>query len=146
MNPIMFSCCVGLTSYDFYVQDIVSYNLEQARGDASHNIVTIVMNELNTDVSGAMRWIADFHKRLEKQFFEAFKNIPKTGNATLDAQIATYCDGLGNWVRANDQWSFESERYFGRKGLEIMKTRVISLMPVRRTEALGPQLVDDSAL
>lgn len=104
------------------------------------------MNELNLDVNGAMRWVGDFHKQLEKQFFEAFNNLPKWGNAELDAQIAVYCDGLGNWVRANDQWSFESERYFGARGLEIMETKTLALMPIQRTEALGPQLVDDSIL
>ncbi|KAG6373477.1 isoprenoid synthase domain-containing protein [Boletus reticuloceps] len=32
--------------------DIASYNVEQSRGDDSHNIVTIVMNMLGTDVNG----------------------------------------------------------------------------------------------
>ncbi|KAJ8593642.1 terpenoid synthase, partial [Rhizopogon salebrosus TDB-379] len=34
--------------------DMVSYNVEQSRGQAGHNIVTIVMHELNMDVNGAM--------------------------------------------------------------------------------------------
>jgi len=25
----------------------------------------------------------------------------------IDADVAIYADGLGNWVRANDVWSFE---------------------------------------
>ncbi|THH10180.1 hypothetical protein EW146_g8449 [Bondarzewia mesenterica] len=57
--------------------DIVSYNLEQARGDDGHNIVTIVMNQLKTDVAGAMKWIEEYHKGLEDKFNEAFDKVPK---------------------------------------------------------------------
>lgn len=40
-----------------------------------------------------------------------------------------YVDGLGQWVRGNDDWTFESHRYFGDKGLEIQKTRLMTLLP-----------------
>ncbi|THH19394.1 hypothetical protein EW146_g1751 [Bondarzewia mesenterica] len=125
--------------------DIVSYNLEQARGDASHNIVTIIMDELKTDIEGAMLWVAEYHTKLEEKFFENLGAVPKWGEP-IDVQVNRYCDGLGNWVRANDQWSFESERYFGTKGPQIMQSRCITLMPKERTEDIGPQLVDSSVL
>ena len=127
------------------LQDIVSYNLEQARGDDSHNIVTIVMNELKTDVEGAMDWVAKYHVELETKFFDALGRVPKWGKP-IDSWVAEYCDGLGNWVRANDQWSFESERYFGTRGVEIMKSRWVTLMPKERTEDIGPQVVNGSIL
>ena len=45
-----------------------SYNVEQAKGDDRHNIVTIIMRQFNTDIHGAMQWIADYHDKLVDQF------------------------------------------------------------------------------
>ena len=72
--------------------------------------------------------------------------MPKYCSYHLDADIAKYIDGLGNWVRASDQWGFESERYFGKRGPEIFKNRWVTLMPQEREEGVGPQLVDDTLL
>jgi hypothetical protein len=124
------------------LQDIVSYNLEQARGDDTHNMVTVIMHELDTDVNGAMLWVADHHIQLEKKYFEAMAAIPKWGEH-IDSQVREYCDGLGNWVRANYDWGFESERYFGTNSLEVQQRRWISLMPkdrLKSCEEIGPVL------
>ncbi|KAG2036834.1 terpenoid synthase [Suillus americanus] len=139
-----------ITSIDMIIidNDIVSYNLEQARGDASHNIITIVMRELDTDVNGAMLWVADLHMENQKKFLEAMGAIPKWGDS-IDSQMREYCDGLGNWVRANYEWNFESERYLGTKGPEIRIKRCMSLMPkdcLKDSEEIGPVLVDCSLL
>ncbi|KAG2033028.1 terpenoid synthase [Suillus americanus] len=104
--------------------DILSYDVEQARGDDDHNIVTIVMHEIGTDVNGAMLWVADRHTKLEKRYFEAVAAIPKWGEL-IDSQVREYCDGLGNIVRANYEWSFENERYFGTNGMEVQQKRWI---------------------
>ncbi|KAH9072901.1 terpenoid synthase [Lactarius deliciosus] len=126
--------------------DIASYNLEQARGDDNHNMITIVMHNNKTDIQGAMNWVYDYHKELEAKFMDLYENkIPKFGEP-VDTELAVYVEGLGNWVRASDQWGFESERYFGKKGPEIEKTRWVTLLPKERSEDIGPQLVDDSLL
>ncbi|KAI0265534.1 terpenoid synthase [Gloeopeniophorella convolvens] len=124
--------------------DITSYNLEQARGDDTHNIVTIIMHNHKTDIKGSMDWVIKYHKELEERFMDLYENkIPKFGEP-IDAEVAQYVDGLGRWVRGNDYWEFESERYFGTKGLEIQQTRWVALMPKGRSEDVGPQLVDES--
>jgi len=126
--------------------DIASYNLEQARGDDNHNIITIVMHHNKTDVQGAMDWVYNYHKELEAKFMDIYENkIPKFGEV-VDAELAIYVDGLGNWVRASDQWGFESERYFGKRAPEIQKTRWVTLLPKERSDEIGPQLVDASLL
>jgi hypothetical protein len=103
--------------------------VEQARGDDAHNIVTIVMHEQNIDIQGAMYWVYEYHKELEAKFLDIYENkIPKFGEP-VDAQLAQYVDGIGNWVRGNYQWSFETERYFGKKGPEIEETRWVALLP-----------------
>lgn len=130
-------------------QDIVSYNLEQSRGDDDHNIISILKHHKQLDLEGAMEWVAHRHVDLERKFFRAAASLPSWG-PEIDDQVAEYQNGLGNWVRANDQWSFESERYFGKMGLKILKGRVLALLPKKSSgveEAeIGPQLVDGSLL
>ncbi len=73
------------------------------------------MNELRTDVAGAMIWVDEYHKQLESRFMENFKKVPRWGGP-IDLQVARYCDGLGNWVRANDQWSFREREILWKEG------------------------------
>ncbi|RDX52874.1 terpenoid synthase [Lentinus brumalis] len=108
--------------------DICSYNVEQARGDDGCNIVTIVMHQFQTDLCGAMEWIGDHHKTLVDRFLAQYNKLPTWGS-DLDAEVARYVHGLGNWVRANDAWSFESQRYFGLDGLDIAEGRWVALLP-----------------
>lgn len=117
----------------------------QARGDDGHNLVTIVMHQHNLDVQGAINWISYLHDNIADEFCRLWARIP-TFCSPVDREIRTYTDGLGNWIRANDQWSFEvrnisietarltksnrqSERYFGKEGLEIQRTRRVTLLP-----------------
>lgn len=53
------------------------------------------MNELKTDVEGAMDWVAKYHVELETKFFDALGRVPKWGKP-IDSWVAEYCDGLGN--------------------------------------------------
>ena len=95
--------------------------MEQARGDDGHNIITVIMHQYKTDIHGAMNWVYDYHKELETKFMELYENkIPKFGEP-VDTELARYVDGIGNIVRANDQWDFETERYFGKTGPEFEK-------------------------
>ncbi|EMD32850.1 hypothetical protein CERSUDRAFT_161387 [Gelatoporia subvermispora B] len=122
--------------------DICSYNVEQARGDDGHNILTIAQHELKADLNGALKWVKEYHDELVTKFLENVDKVPSFG-PELDPQVARYVDGLGNWVRANDQWSFESQRYFGTKGLEIMKHRTVALLPKvsERPDAAQPSVL-----
>ncbi|KAH9071470.1 terpenoid synthase [Lactarius deliciosus] len=124
--------------------DIASYNVEQARGDDGYNIITIIMHQHKTDIQGAMNWVDDRHKELEAKFMDLYENkIPKFGEP-VDTELARYVDGIGNWVRANDQWDFETERYFGKKALEVGRTRWVTLLPKERQEYFGTLLVNGS--
>jgi hypothetical protein len=104
------------------------------------------MHDNKTDVQGAIDWVHNYHKGLEAKFLDIYENkIPKFGEP-VDTEMAQYVEGFGNWVRANDVWNFESERYFGKKGPEIQKTRWATLLPKERSDEIGPQHVDDSKL
>ncbi|KAF8433262.1 isoprenoid synthase domain-containing protein [Boletus edulis BED1] len=128
-----------------FCNDIYSYNMERFRGDDLHNMITCVMNEYDTDVNGAMLWMEDFLVGVADRFQAAMAALPQW-EEPLNSQVRTYCDGLGQWVRALDDWSFESERYFGNKGLEIKENRWISLLPKKCATEIGPVHLDSSLL
>ena len=75
-----------------------------------------------------------------------YHNVPKYHSYHLDADIVKYVDGLGSWVRANDQWNFEGERYFGKRGPEIFKNRWVTLMPKERRDVEDLCHIVDEAL
>jgi hypothetical protein len=106
------------------------------------------MRELDTDVNGAMLRVADLHMENQKKFLDAMVAVPQWGEL-IDSQVRVYCNGLGNWVRANYEWNFESERYLGRKGPEIQIKKCMWLMPkdcLKDSKEIGPVLVDCSLL
>ncbi|KAF8142135.1 terpenoid synthase [Boletus edulis] len=125
--------------------DIYSYNLERLRGDDFHNIITCVMKEYQTDVNGAMLWTEGFLLKAEERFSMAMAALPQW-EEPLNFQVKVYCDGVGQWVRANDDWCFEGERYFGNKGPEIKENRWMSLLPKQKATEIGPVHIDSSLL
>ena len=86
---------------------ITSIINRQARGDDTHNLVTIVMHEHNCGVIEAVEWISGLHDRVAGKFLSTMKELPSFGDPSLDKDIAVYVDGLANWVRSNERWSFE---------------------------------------
>ncbi|KAG6872336.1 hypothetical protein C0995_010633 [Termitomyces sp. Mi166 len=106
--------------------DICSYNVEQARGDDGHNLVTILMHHKNLGLNEAMEWIGDHASTLVHNFLNDLNHVPSFGEE-IQGQVERYLDGMGNWVRANDCWHFEGGRYFAEGGLEIQKSRKVVL-------------------
>nr|BDI63096.1 sesquiterpene synthase [Collybia nuda] len=123
--------------------DLCSYNVEQARGDDGHNLVAIVCHEMKFSLERSFHWISVLHDDLVERFLRVWRDIPTFGGP-IDREVRTYVDGLGNWVRANDQWSFESERYFGKMGLEIMQTRRVKLLPKQHCRDVNLPLTERS--
>jgi hypothetical protein len=124
---------------------MISYNKEQACGKETHNIVTVVMLHNKTDIQGAMDWTYQYHKEIQGKFMDIYENkIPKFGEP-VDTELAQYVDGIGNWVRANVEWSHECERFFGKEGKEIQKTRWVTLLP-KEPSGDDPRLVDGFVL
>ncbi|EED81950.1 predicted protein [Postia placenta Mad-698-R] len=108
--------------------DLASYNKEQATGDDRHNILTVVMQQFNTDLEGAIAWVVNYHEDVEIKFLDGMKRLPSFG-PTVDKELEEYVLALAIWPRTNDCWNFESGRYFGSKGLEFQKTRYVPLLP-----------------
>ncbi|CAK7197852.1 hypothetical protein SEUCBS139899_000502 [Sporothrix eucalyptigena] len=135
----MHELAVVVTDMILIGNDLVSYNKERPSG-AVHNLVSVVLSNplmpdewsttppsfINT-VQDAIDWVAAHHDILTEKFFCLYAKF-----TAEDASPAArrYAYGLGNWVRANDAWSFESFRYFGARGLEVQKNRTVELLPL----------------
>jgi len=114
--------------------DVVSFNVEQARGDI-HNMAIVIMNERGVGVQEAMDIVGQWYRQRAKDFVKAMHDLP-IAEPKVQADIQKYVWGLGNWVTANYEWSFESERFWGGIPLDEDAKTVhdqvsIELMPQR---------------
>lgn len=92
------------------------------------------MNELGIDLDGAVKWAQEYHDRTEADFINAAKSLPSYEDDNINAQLASYVEGIALFVRGHDSWCFESARYFGKNGADVQKERVVALCP-RRNES-----------
>ena len=83
------------------------FSNRQARGDDEHNLITIVLRQHRCNLTKALEWISDLHDSIADSFLSVMKSVPSFGDPLVDEQVATYIDGLGNWIKANEAWSFE---------------------------------------
>ena len=95
------------------------------------------MNENGVDLDGALDWVAEYHKQILSEFQAQYDNLPSWG-PTMDLKVKVYVERLAYFVRGIDCWAFETERYFGTKGLEVQGKRIVNLMP--RAEAVTPMM------
>ncbi|KAI0371441.1 terpenoid synthase [Pilatotrama ljubarskyi] len=113
------------------INDVVSYNREQATENDQYNLLTVVMRERGMDLDGAMVWVTLFYNDLAKQFIQGLEHVPSFGSE-VDGQLREYLQGIAIWPRCVDSWSFEAGRYFGDQGLELQRTRRVQLLPKRK--------------
>ncbi|KAH6912097.1 isoprenoid synthase domain-containing protein [Coprinopsis sp. MPI-PUGE-AT-0042] len=123
-------CCLDMVIIG---NDVYSWNVEQARGLADHNLVTILMSKYSLKVQEAMNHCAVLHQDVVDRFLAIRDSIlPLTCDETMwdeltRQKVAHYIDGLAETVRGCDMWSAESVRY----GLseEFTKTRMVKIRP-----------------
>ncbi|KZS86919.1 terpenoid synthase [Sistotremastrum niveocremeum HHB9708] len=107
--------------------DIYSYNVERIRDDNPHNLVAVAMKDQDCDAQSAIDYIARCYMQLRDRFLAGFDDLP-SWSSTIDKDVKSYIWGVGNWVTANIEWSFESERYFGTHGKDIRESRTIAIL------------------
>ncbi|KAF5375454.1 hypothetical protein D9757_009969 [Collybiopsis confluens] len=99
--------------------DIWSYDMEQSRSDADYNMLTILMKYHGHTLQSASDHVGDLCDQASQGFLETRKNIPSWG-PEIDDMVNRFVDGLENWIIGSVHWSFETHRYFGDKGMEIL--------------------------
>ena len=106
-------------------------------------LTCIMRAENNLSLQDAVSLIHGHISALKERFLAIREEVwPQQQQSSQPGDVSltllAYIDGIGNWVRANDAWSFESQRYFGPKGLEIQAARVVQLQAKRVKSTLPP--------
>ncbi|THU75845.1 terpenoid synthase, partial [Dendrothele bispora CBS 962.96] len=107
--------------------DLFSFNKEQAIGD-THNMIVVIMNGQGYDLQTAVDTVGELCRQSIDRFVQDWKNLPSWG-PEIDRQVQIYTQGLADWIVGSLYWSYESERYFGKQGSEVTKSRVVNLLP-----------------
>ncbi|KAJ3499352.1 hypothetical protein NLG97_g390 [Lecanicillium saksenae] len=129
--------CADLIAID---NDIVSYPKEKAAGDDQHNLVSLARDKFSLDDQSAINWTAGFHNSIVRELAHLLENRPRF-EPSIDRLLNEYIDGMGNWVFSNYIWSFESRRYFGTRGMEVYRTKVIPMTLFHAEQSLSQEAV-----
>ncbi|CAF0780725.1 unnamed protein product [Adineta steineri] len=110
-----------------WANDIYSFNNEQSEGH--YNLVSVLMNANSSlSIQQAMDQAGQMVIDVYADFQRLRHELPSWG-ADIDSQVEQFVDGLGDMVRGNLCWCFETERYFGSEREEVKRTRRIKLLP-----------------
>lgn len=81
-------------------------------------------------VQAAMDMVGEWYKQRGRDFIECLKGLPSVDDSNCEILcLHRYAWGLGNWITANYEWSFESHRFFGEQNSEVSKHGVVELLP-----------------
>lgn len=140
--------CVVIISITYWfialrnLQDVYSYNKEQAMGHSGNNVITVLRNEKNIDIQTACDYVGVHFKELMDRFMADKERLPSFG-PDLDASVARYVSAMGDWVIGSLEWSFEITRYFGIEHAEVKKNRVITLLPSSEVPEVDSENAND---
>lgn len=93
-------------------------------------MIPVVMNEEGLDLQSAVDFVGTMCKQSIDRFVDDWANLPSWGSQ-IDKDVDVYVKGLADWMVGSLHWSFESERYFGKTGLDVKASRVVTLLPRR---------------
>lgn len=88
-------------------------------------MLAVVMTHQGLDIQAAADLVGELWHRRMDSFIKQRENLP-SWNTDIDEQVKLYVDGLCDSVVACMHWAFESERYFGKQGLEVKKMRIVT--------------------
>lgn len=124
---LLFCSSPNLNSFIVHSQDLYSFNVEQSRGD-TQNLVFVVMKSVDgCDVQTAMNKIGQLIMHRLGDYLDDKANLPSWG-PEIDDDVKRYCQGLEDWVIGSLQWSFQTERYFGRVVDQVRDDRTVTLL------------------
>ncbi|KDR77735.1 hypothetical protein GALMADRAFT_245845 [Galerina marginata CBS 339.88] len=110
-----------------FTNDLFSYDMEQAKGHSAANIITVVMKSKGTDLQSAVDFVAGYCECLIRQLLDAKAVFTSHTDPVFSRDAARWLDGVGDWVRGNEEWCFATERYFGKQNKLVNETRIVEL-------------------
>ncbi|KAM6496752.1 Isoprenoid synthase domain containing protein [Amanita muscaria] len=135
-SEVMRSLEESAVDYIAWVNDLFSYNKEAGAGH-TYNLVTVVMKNNGCSLQDAIDCVGELCNSCIDRFERDCRRLPSWG-PEIDDLVAKYIIGLQDWMSSVVQWSFRSERYFGKEGLEIQKSRIVQLHRGIIEESQGP--------
>jgi hypothetical protein len=103
-----------------------SYSRESFSGLEDHNLITVIMAEYRMGLQDALNWLGTYTDGVVSRFLSNLKKIPSWDPDT-DRKVQMYIDGVGQWVRGNDDWAYEAKRYYGDDRLRIREDRILRI-------------------
>jgi Delta6-protoilludene synthase len=104
------------------------------------------MKQFGMGVQEAIDKAGELSQCKMERFYSLYPMLPRwIGPVDLDVQKLV--DGMAQCVSGVMHWSYESQRYFGRRGLLVKQTRTMHLLPrVKANGDIGPVPVDDTRI
>ena len=101
------------------------------------------MNQHQISVQEAMDKTGDLADQKMNRFYTLYPQVPRHVGP-VDLEVQTLVDGMAQCVSGVLHWSYESQRYFGKRGMEIKHSRKVKLLPkVKASGLVGPIPVND---
>ena len=120
------------TAHGDLLQDVLSYNREQATGVADFNIITTTMHHDGSNLEDTVRFLAERDADLGMQYLECHQEfcafLDGLGTPDETYAIRRYVDHMGNIRRGVWCWSFECGRYFGDRGSAYAQAQRVPLI------------------
>lgn len=99
-------------------------------------MVVIMMRHHGMTLQEAVDFVGDLCKKSIDRFTEDRARLPSWG-PEIDAQVQVYVQGLADWIVGSLHWSFDSERYFGKTGAQVKRSRIVELALVGVPESMA---------
>jgi alpha-muurolene/germacrene-A/gamma-muurolene synthase len=91
-------------------------------------MLVVVMNQRDLTINEAIDYVAELSEKLMNQFVETREKVPSWGEE-IDKEMSIYLDGLQHWMIGILNWSFLTERYFGKAVADVKESRIVRLAP-----------------
>nr|BBH51506.1 putative sesquiterpene synthase [Clitopilus sp.] len=124
-DPVFVSGYNAAMDLVFWANDLFSYNMEQAKGHSGANIVTVIMKSKRVDLQTAADFVAGYCEALTAQLLEAKQILSSRSDPAYSKDAVRVLEAFGDWVRGNDDWSFATERYFGKENNAVRESRIV---------------------
>ncbi|KAJ3551248.1 hypothetical protein NM688_g4813 [Phlebia brevispora] len=108
--------------------DVYSYDMEQAMGHLTNNILTVLQREHGVSLQEASTLVRAHWEELYKNFEAAKQELPSFGKE-MDDIVARHVAAMEYWVAGNLDWSFATPRYFGKDYKHVRETLTVRLSP-----------------
>ncbi|KAI1161943.1 isoprenoid synthase domain-containing protein [Nemania serpens] len=106
--------------------DILSYRKEEEES-VPHNMVAVARMS-GLDAQEAFDYVGNMLDSRYERWEAAIREVPDWGEEIINKNVEKYVQGVADVVRANLYWSFKSERYLGKDGLVVRKTRCVHVL------------------